>query len=82
MKSQEFCYWLQGYFELSQPGIAIEPNQVKTIKKHLALVFFHEIDPEADGNDPETKSIMQAIHDGKKKPVESSRPEKEKLYRC
>jgi hypothetical protein len=49
MKSTEFCYWLQGFFELSEPeaerhmGLGIE--QVELIKKHLAMVFKHEIDP-------------------------------------
>ncbi len=45
MKSVEFCYWLQGYFELS-PGLKeLTVEQVECIKKHLNLVFYHEIDP-------------------------------------
>lgn len=38
MTSQEFCYWLQGYFELSTSP-AITPEQAKVIKEHLQLVF-------------------------------------------
>jgi hypothetical protein len=48
MTSREFCYWLQGYFELTDPsrnGYAMSVEQVDAIKKHLALVFVHEIDP-------------------------------------
>jgi hypothetical protein len=45
MKSVEFCYWLQGHFEIAPEGQGLTPAQVETIKKHLALVFKHEIDP-------------------------------------
>lgn len=49
MKSVEFCYWLQGYFEINgkQAGRragSLSAKQVENIKKHLALVFKHEID--------------------------------------
>lgn len=44
MTSRDFCYWLQGYFEVS--GAAnVGPEQTEMIKKHLNLVFEHEIDP-------------------------------------
>jgi len=46
MKSVEFCYWLQGYFEVRRPeDTMLTTEQVNTIQKHLALVFKHEIDP-------------------------------------
>jgi len=57
MKSRDFCYWLQGFFEINEAGLehvsedstrhdqALEPKQVEMIKKHLRLVFKHEIDP-------------------------------------
>lgn len=38
MKAQEFAYWLQGYFEITEPAI-IELNKIEIIKKHLDLVF-------------------------------------------
>jgi hypothetical protein len=48
MTSREFCYWLQGFFEINSSDInAIEEltfEQVKTIQKHLNIVFKHEID--------------------------------------
>ena len=49
MKSTEFCYWLQGFFELqnaiSFDAIQFSAIQTKIIKKHLDMVFIHEIDP-------------------------------------
>lgn len=44
MTSRDFCYWLQGYFEISNPNTIDQP-QVEMIQKHLNLVFKHEIDP-------------------------------------
>lgn len=45
MTSRDFCYWLQGYFELTDDVGSISANRAVVIKKHLALVFKHEIDP-------------------------------------
>jgi len=44
MTSRDFCYWLQGLFELSETKTLSE-QQVQIIKNHLAMVFYHEIDP-------------------------------------
>lgn len=44
MTSRDFAYWLQGFFEISEAE-QLSQNQVKMIKKHLAMVFIHEIDP-------------------------------------
>lgn len=38
MNSTEFCYWLQGFFELQSP-VTLSPEQVFIIKEHLNLVF-------------------------------------------
>lgn len=50
MTSRDFCYWLQGFFEIDdalpeakREGLSKE--QAEMIKKHLVLVFKHEIDP-------------------------------------
>ena len=48
MKSRDFCYWLQGLFELAEPG-TLDEKQVRTIRNHLNMVFFHEIDPSYGG---------------------------------
>lgn len=44
MKSRDFCFWLQGFFELTDSDEPT-PEQVRNIRKHLQLVFIHEIDP-------------------------------------
>ena len=67
MKATEFCYWLQGFFELrAESGACAEPltnGQTLAIQRHLALVFKHEIDP-SYGADPKVQADMQATHDG------------------
>lgn len=44
MTSRDFCYWLQGYFEIAGHN-GVTETQSAVIQKHLALVFKHEIDP-------------------------------------
>ena len=69
MTSRDFCYWLQGYFELTGghcvPGeklaYGLTHEQVAAIERHLALVFKHEIDPSMGGVD--TQKELSAIHD-------------------
>jgi hypothetical protein len=43
MKSVEFCYWLQGLFEVGEPT-QLNEKQTDLIKRHLNMVFIHEID--------------------------------------
>lgn len=38
MQPIEFCYWLQGFIEIQDPG-EISYKQVDIIKEHLKLVF-------------------------------------------
>ena len=59
MTSRDFCYWLQGYFEVSNPNI-IEQPQVEMIQKHLNLVFKHEIDPSM--GDKQHQEDLNKIH--------------------
>lgn len=67
MKSRDFCYWLQGYFEIIQgrEGSAnqrpddLSGGQVKVIKDHLAMVFIHEIDPSFP---PEQQEALDGAH--------------------
>ena len=77
MYSQDFCYWLQGYFEISGTKM-INEEQAEIIMNHLNLVFKHEIDPQHEG-DPQ---VLQNIHDGKpaawRPPTEGNDP----LIRC
>lgn len=64
MTSRDFCFWLQGYFEITQvdekPGLTLA--QVDLMRRHLALVFKHEIDPSM-GNE-RAQAELNAIHNG------------------
>lgn len=44
MTSRDFVYWLQGFFEISS-ATSIGDEEVSIIRKHLNMVFIHEIDP-------------------------------------
>jgi hypothetical protein len=61
MKSRDFCYWLQGFFELSHVnGDGITFEQASMIQKHLNMVFFHEIDPSMGGSQQQAE--LNEIH--------------------
>lgn len=62
MTSRDFCYWLQGHFELNPQATQLNAIQIEAIRKHLALVFAHEIDPQA--GPPEKQGELNAIHGG------------------
>lgn len=67
MKSVEFCYWLQGLFELGNPT-SLDAAQTDLVKRHLAMVFKHEIDPSY--GKAEIQAALGAIHNhGKTVPV-------------
>lgn len=38
MRSNDFAFWLQGYFELREEGLPLNPRQLGIVKAHLALV--------------------------------------------
>lgn len=60
MTSVSFVYWLQGMFELCEPK-TLNEKQTDLIRRHLHLVFKHEIDPSM----PDPTGELQAIHHGK-----------------
>lgn len=68
MTSRDFCFWLQGYFEIeaaagSRSGQKpISDEMAACIKAHLALVFKHEIDPSM--GTPEKQAELDKIHVG------------------
>lgn len=67
MTSRDFCYWLQGFFEIhaaDQQAIGITEQQVVCIQKHLSLVFVHEIDPSFPASQ---QGKLNEIHAGKPK---------------
>ncbi len=66
MKAHEFCYWLQGAFEVSgMTEVSVE--QLKVIKNHLNLVFVHDLDPKNDKGDSNIKKALAKIHHGSDK---------------
>jgi hypothetical protein len=48
MTPRDFCYWLQGFFEISNP-MTIDPIELDTIKDHLQLVFRKETPDRLNG---------------------------------
>lgn len=61
MTSRDFCYWLQGLFELQNPK-SLDENQTDLVRRHLALVFKHEIDPSY--GDRNHQRELEQIHHG------------------
>lgn len=69
MNATEFCYWFQGYIEITKAGAQSPPavsglsqEQLNMVERHLALVFQHDIDPKQ--GPPAVQQQLQAIHDG------------------
>ncbi len=83
MKTENFCFWLQGYFELANPSI-IDAKGVELIKKHLAMVFIHDIDP-SEGNKV-MQDVLNEIHSKPEETNGNAKPDNKKLpggnYRC
>lgn len=77
MKSRDFCYWLQGFFELSGSP-SLDSNQVEAIRNHLNMVFAHEIDPSFGG--PEEQDLLNQLH--KPSASEGKRPGRSGLMKC
>ena len=61
MKSRDFCYWLQGLFELAEPS-TLDEKQVQTIRNHLNMVFYYEVDPSYGGKD--VQDALNDLHSG------------------
>jgi hypothetical protein len=80
MTSRDFCYWLQGFFELSTASgentMLLTEDRIELIKNHLAMVFVHEIDPSFGEDNTKLNKIH---HTGKSNiiPVTTSTE-----YRC
>lgn len=59
MTARDFCFWLQGYLELSMHE-EINAEQTLCIKRHLSMVFAHDIDPSM-GNQ-EQQDALNHLH--------------------
>lgn len=89
MTSRDFCFWLQGRFELTG-NAQFSATETALIGRHLALVFKHEIDPSA--GPAEHQAELSKIHDALKQGAkEAGEPTHEpiggvgpngELYRC
>jgi hypothetical protein len=67
MTSRDFCFWLQGFLELraaETPGVnhaqGLCFDQLECVRRHLALVFKHEIDPSM--GTPAHQVVLNDIH--------------------
>lgn len=64
MTARDFCYWLQGYFEIAEaPDITVtgmSGKQMELVRRHLSMVFAHDIDPSAGG--PEVQAKLDSLH--------------------
>jgi hypothetical protein len=67
MTARDFCFWLQGKLEIDSAKLgvgvyteALSVAQVEVIRKHLAMVFVHEIDPSMGG--PEHQAKLNELH--------------------
>lgn len=71
MTSRDLVFWLQGFLEISaasgDPTRGLTVDQVNCIKKHLALVFIHEIDPSVP---EEQQGALDEAHN----PIQLPRP--------
>ena len=76
MSSENFAFWLQGFFELTNVT-EIDANQTDLIKRHLNMVFKHDIDPKM-GDDTHQQELNQ-IHNN---PTGSLWRDNEPLMRC
>ncbi len=80
MTSRDFVYWLQGLFELGDPT-SLDEKQTALIKRHLAMVFLHEIDP-SDG-DAAAQQLLNQIHEATPPgPKPGGKSSDGKIYRC
>lgn len=66
MTSRDFCYWLQGFLEISGKSRnpekpSLDKEQVECVGRHLAMVFKHEIDPSFGQQQPDLAKVHQGL---------------------
>lgn len=83
MNTIDFCYCLQGFFEVSE-ATEVTPKQVEMIKNHLNLAFKHEIDPLRESQTTASVDELNHAHTpiGINKPPYTSNPMNDPLVRC
>ena len=63
MNSIDFCFWLQGFFEMSGSN-SMTDDQVEILKNHLNLTFKHEIDPLRESQTTASEDELNSAHTG------------------
>ncbi len=58
MTSRDFVYWIAGFFEIAKPT-EMTAEQTEMVKRRLALVFIHELDPSAPAHQ---QASLNAAH--------------------
>ena len=76
MKASEFCYWLQGVFEVAKLE-ELDKEQTQIIKNHLGLVFVCELDKIEEVETGLDASSLNDIHN-----ATNNSPDNETRYRC
>lgn len=79
MTSRDFAFWLQGFFEVAEPKI-IGEKETDMIKKHLNLVFKHEIDPSMGGQEHQLE--LNQIHSPQSFGTSNSSRDDSVVLRC
>ena len=64
MNERDFCFWLQGLFEVNAKEEPLNVAQVNIIRNHLNLVFHHSIDPQTAEPGSANDHFLNNIHDG------------------
>lgn len=70
MMPRDFCYWLQGFFEINSAGYSdktdvsagITDARAKVIQRRLAMVEIHEIDSSC-GDEKHNHVVFDNLHD-------------------
>ncbi len=81
MKPEQFCYWLQGFFELNGNTNTLSPSQIRAIENHLGLVFLHTLDPENDASTTTSAETMNLFHNPDV-PTPAGALQSSTVYRC
>ena len=63
MNTIDFCFWLQGCFEVNDLK-ELNETQTKIVKDHLNLVFKHEIDPLRESETTTPAIELNQAHSG------------------
>jgi hypothetical protein len=81
MTSEQFCYWLQGYFELNVGKLPdLGRLQAATIRDHLNLVF-NKVTPKAGDYFVEANSCF-SVGNSCLSILEITQPEKPEMRYC